>query len=664
MRQTLARFAATVFLIAASAGFAADASSGTGAEPFKLWAGAEPVPKSADIPRLDGVTFSIIKKREPEVDGFDWLHGVALAWHKGALYASWGHNKGAENTSGEIAQGRRSTDGGKTWGPVFLIERGGQGEGVSHGVFFSHGGQLWAFHPCFTGKIQNVKTEAFVLDDASGKWNSRGIVVEGGFWPLQEPVRMADGNFIMAGACISSGIPAAVAISHGDDLTRWDLVTIPLPADAPKKWGESNVIVAGSEVLCITRNESKPVALAAVSKDHGRTWSPMRESNLPMANSKPCAGTLSTGQRYLICTTTADSRNRRSPLTIAVSRPGGREFVKILRIRDAVREGETDTRPSRLAYPCALERDGTLYIGYSAGKAGGNRNDAELAVIPLSRLAVKTDPAGGAPDISTVPKDLETPAMIVGAPAAGRRVKQTTPGWEGTAVHHALYLPANWKPGAKFPVIVEYAGNGGFRNKSGDTCDGTVEGCNLGYGLSGGSDYIWVCMPFVQVADGRKENARNWWGDPAETVRYCVATVRHVCREFGGDDRSLVLCGFSRGSIACNYIGLRDDSIAPLWRAFLCHSHYDGVRKWQYADSDRDSALARLRRLDGRPQFISMEGSTAETRRFLEGTGVRAPFTFADFRFRNHTDTWTLRDCELRRTARAWLRSLGLPAKP
>ncbi|MEO6786307.1 MAG: hypothetical protein ABI318_09265, partial [Chthoniobacteraceae bacterium] len=224
-------------------------------------------------------------------------------------------------------------------------------------------------------------------------------------------------------------------------------------------------------------------------------------------------------------------------------------------------------------------------------------------------------------------------------------------------------LPVNWKPGGKFPVLVEYAGNGGFRNAFGDVCDGTVEGCHLGYGISGGRDYICIAMPFVKTADGRKENATLWWGDADETAAYCVATVRQVCREFGGDEKAVVLAGFSRGAIACNYIGLRNDTIAPLWRAFICHSHYDGVRTaWPYADADRASALARLKRLDGRPQFISQEGSADDTRRYLEGTGVHAPFTFADLPFRNHTDQWALRDCGQRRKVRAWLLSLGLPA--
>ncbi len=271
--------------------------------------------------------------------------------------------------------------------------------------------------------------------------------------------------------------------------------------------------------------------------------------------------------------------------------------------------------------------------------------------------------AEGLPDITTVPEDLKVPAISEAAPAAGLRVRQTTRGWEGTAVHHTLYLPVNWKRGGKFPVLVEFAGNGGYKNNFGDTCDGTVEGGSLAYGISGGADYICIAMPFVKVADGRKENVANWWGDADETAAYCVATVREVCREFDGDEKAVLLCGFSRGAIACNYIGLRNDTIAALWRAFICHSHYDGVRTaWPYADADRASALARLQRLKDRPQFISHEGSVEETRAYLGASGVRAAFEFSALPFRNHTDRWALRDCEQRRKVRVWLRSVGLPA--
>ena len=38
--------------------------------------------------------------------------------------------------------------------------------------------------------------------------------------------------------------PAAVAISHGDDFTKWDVVAIPKPEDL-EMWGESTVIADG-----------------------------------------------------------------------------------------------------------------------------------------------------------------------------------------------------------------------------------------------------------------------------------------------------------------------------------------------------------------------------------------------------------------------------------
>jgi hypothetical protein len=54
-----------------------------------------------------------IKPHEPEKDGGNWLLGVGLAWHKGKLYASYGFNKGSENTATEQAHVRVSDDGAR-----------------------------------------------------------------------------------------------------------------------------------------------------------------------------------------------------------------------------------------------------------------------------------------------------------------------------------------------------------------------------------------------------------------------------------------------------------------------------------------------------------------------------------------------------------------------
>ncbi len=259
------------------------------------------------------------------------------------------------------------------------------------------------------------------------------------------------------------------------------------------------------------------------------------------------------------------------------------------------------------------------------------------------------------PDIRSVLVDLVTPKMESAEPAPGKRVKQTVAAYAQTDVYHALYLPTDWQAGKRYPLICEYAGNGNYTNKFGDFSAGTVEGSNLGYGISGGKGFIWVCLPYVGMKEGKLGNITQWWGDVAETKKYCMEAVQEICAKYGGDTNKVFIAGFSRGAIACNYIGLHDDEIAKLWCGFIAHSHYDGVRKWGYADSDRASALVRLKRLNGRPQFISHEGGTAETRRYLEETGVKGTFTFVDFPYRNHTDEWVLRPVKERDSVRQWV---------
>ena len=251
-----------------------------------------------------------------------------------------------------------------------------------------------------------------------------------------------------------------------------------------------------------------------------------------------------------------------------------------------------------------------------------------------------------AKDIESVRPDLITPSATDHEPAPGKRVRQSNRNYAGTEVYHLLYLPTDWVKGKSYPVIVEYAGN------KWKTSPGTVEGSNLGYGISGGKGVIWISMPFVDKDHQR--NATTWWGDVDSTVDYCKKTVNGICAEYGGDSSNVFIAGFSRGAIACNYIGLHDDEIASLWRGFICHSHYDGVKEWGYAGSDRKSAAIRLSRLGDRPQFISHEKSVHETEKYLKSMAPSGNFTFQTLSFSNHTDTWVLRDVPERKVIRDW----------
>jgi hypothetical protein len=271
------------------------------------------------------------------------------------------------------------------------------------------------------------------------------------------------------------------------------------------------------------------------------------------------------------------------------------------------------------------------------------------------------------PDIRSVPADLVTPAVTVGAPHPGRIVRQTLPKFVGTAVHHNLYLPRDWQVNRKYPVLVEYPGNGPYTSPCGDFSSGDVDGCNLGYGISAGLSFLWITLPFIAISG--QQNQLWWWGDVQSTVKYCREAVAAVCDQFGGDREAVILCGFSRGAIACNFIGLHDDAIANMWLGFVASSHYDGAEKWDWAGSDRASAKERLTRLRGRASFIAQELSTQNIQDYLRSTGADDPFTFQTIHFRNHTDAWVLRDIPERRALRLWIddtlrRRQGFTAQP
>jgi len=180
-----------------------------------------------------------------------------------------------------------------------------------------------------------------------------------------------------------------------------------------------------------------------------------------------------------------------------------------------------------------------------------------LILLQLARLMVQSAAANSLPDISSVPPDLYTPRMQVAQPEAGLRVRVVAPAYVDTDIHHSLYLPYDWEQGGKYPVLVEYAGNGPYSNEYGDFNSGKVEDCNLGYGISGGFRFIWICLPFISM--DHTQNQLRWWGDVEATVKYCKTVLADVFVEYGGDPEAVFLAGFSRGAIACNFIGLHDE---------------------------------------------------------------------------------------------------------
>ena len=269
-----------------------------------------------------------------------------------------------------------------------------------------------------------------------------------------------------------------------------------------------------------------------------------------------------------------------------------------------------------------------------------------------------------APDIREIKPDLIVPKLETGPAKAGKRFKQILPGYESTDVYHVVYLPNDWKQGKSYPILVEYTGNKYIGSYS-DTSTGRPEDSKMGYGISAGKGFIWVCLPYLNETED--DISLTWWGNKKNrtskpTINYCLKAIPWLCKKYGGDSKKVILCGFSRGSIACNYLGLQNDQISKLWRAFIAYSHYDGIAPWPYPYSDRAAALERLQRLGNRPQFICHEVTKsklnlAATKEWLKSAPKENQFTFAETGFRNHSDAWLLRPSPTRKKMRKWLKS-------
>ena len=199
---------------------------------YPLWSGESIASDVTQIPLAPDVQHQTIHRAD--ADGYRFLHGAAIVHHQGVLYANWANSPTNENGPEETLQGRRSTDGGKSWSDIEVIGPGfSTEERHSHGVLFVHQDEVWTICSRFgigppARRFPGLAAEAFVLDRGSDRWLSRGIVMQN-CWPYDEPVKMSNGNYITGGQD-KDGLPV-VAISQGENLLKWQTVLIPFPPD-------------------------------------------------------------------------------------------------------------------------------------------------------------------------------------------------------------------------------------------------------------------------------------------------------------------------------------------------------------------------------------------------------------------------------------------------
>lgn len=351
------------------------------AEPYRLWSGPQ-IPKDpGQLPEPSGLVHSVIY-RPIAKDDHKFIHGAAIIEHDGVMVANWGSSPLHENGSDETLRGKRSKDGGQTWSDVEIVAPGFEGNDChSHASYLVHKNEIWTFAARFDGAhpthFPELMAEAFVLSKKTDRWESRGIVMDN-CWPYDEPVLMENGSYITGGQD-KNGLPV-VAISQGDDPAKmWDTVMIPYEKRLKPRFGETTVWADGEEVMAVIRGGAG-VAWVATSKDHGKTWSKARPSNLSMPRSKAYLGQLSTGQLYLV-----SNLKDRDSLVISVGEPGEKTLSKMFLVRHGsskpVPRFKGHAKAPQWSYPYAHENEGKLHIVYSIGK-----EECGMSTIPIEFL--------------------------------------------------------------------------------------------------------------------------------------------------------------------------------------------------------------------------------------------------------------------------------------
>jgi|GEM_PF-5594633 len=345
----------------------------------------------SSVKSLKNAEFFCVQKSG--TDGFKWQHGASVAFFNGKYFVSFGRNRGEENTKGERFA-LFSSQNLRDW--VLEAELNGGGEmGYSHGSMAVVDGKLFLFVPYFNGsdrqsptgiRFKSLSMRVFLFEN--GTLNRIGSDTLN-FWPLQQPEKTENG-FVMAG--INGLWQAAVAISS--DLISWQVVVPPYKEGTA--FTESNCFTCGNEVTLLVRNERATdktnVTLGvAYSRDGGRTWSEIVESNMPGNTSKVCCCRLSSGKRYVITNSIRGANRSRSNLTLAVENNG--VFSDLYRIRgaeipDSLKEAYAPLSSQEAAsYPYAIEREGKLIVVYSTFMSKGcNYNNIELCVIDLAEI--------------------------------------------------------------------------------------------------------------------------------------------------------------------------------------------------------------------------------------------------------------------------------------
>ena len=368
----------------------------TSQPPYELWDSAAPLPAPGQVPDLRVMTHVTVHRSVP--GEFQFLHESSIAAHDGRLVAAWANDPRDENSAEGVVRASWSSGGGHTWSSPQMVAGGNPTpdglECDNHVTLHSHGGKLYAYASRWLGgpledhswhPLPSMRAVQHLYDPATDSWSATGVEIPQ-LLMMHGPQSLPGGGWIIAGEF--GFFQPAVAICEDDSFKVWK--TYPVTTVRKLRFPEPTIIAEPGRLIAVIRNAfmlgpPQEYGLVSESFDDGRTWSEARLCNLPMADSKPFGGILSTGQRYLIFNY-PDPHLRRGNLVIGISSSGSDKLSILRTIRQGIPPVQLigECKEPQWSYPYAVEHDGHLYVTYSISK-----EDCAMTIIPLSSLDVR-----------------------------------------------------------------------------------------------------------------------------------------------------------------------------------------------------------------------------------------------------------------------------------
>jgi hypothetical protein len=341
-----------------------------------------------------GIEYALVHRQNPD---YKFLHEPRLEVFENTLFVNFSNAPQFESEPAQIMRGRRSLDGGHTWGDVEIVAGGFTDGRRRHETapLLARQDGLWAFVGRYDyGSKHSLGMEVYRLAADRSRFEpvSDGLVARG-FVPFVRPQRLGNGNWIIGGH-IRHATQAAVAISEGDDLLRWQVV--PIGHNVHPGIPETALIVDGSRVVALIRPDraERMTASVAVSYCDGEDFGPTEASDLPVVDSKLFSGTLSTGNHYVIFNATEQDglpgELPRHRLLIGIMHHGG--LGPLMSVYSVIEDTPSSIAAQiaelgegngmhAWAYPEAVEHEGTLHVVFSM-----NKRHCWLARIPVASL--------------------------------------------------------------------------------------------------------------------------------------------------------------------------------------------------------------------------------------------------------------------------------------